>query len=340
MSNEEKQRLKDEFIDKDRVGQQRLFHLNQLLLKKELFEFIPSTSEQPISKPSHKRDRHGVSISGKRDIEQIVFSENENNSLNRVVVMHDLMNEAFSSRDKEATSTMNLLMTKLSHYNNLSVLIACHEFYPKGPNSVLLREQLTGIHLHSLANSQKARNYVYNYLTDYDEIAQYNQLFKELFKELFEFIASTSEQPISKTSRKRDKHGMSISGKRAIEQIVFSENENNSPNRVVVMDDLMNEAFNSRDKEVTSTMNLLMTKLSHHNNLSVLIFCNKLYPKGPNSVLLREQLTGIHLHSVANSQKARNYVCNYLAEDDEKAQYNQLFKEHVLDVVNGVKRKH
>ena len=29
MSNEEKQRLKDEFIDKDRIGmRQRLFHLN------------------------------------------------------------------------------------------------------------------------------------------------------------------------------------------------------------------------------------------------------------------------------------------------------------------------
>ena len=163
-------------------------------------------------------------------------------------------------------------------------------------------------------------------------------------KDLFEFIASTSNEAIiskkESSSCKRDKHGVSISGKRDIEQIVFSENENNSPNRVVVMDDLMNEAFNSRDKEVTSTMNLLMTKLSHHNNLSVLIVCHELYPKGPNSVLLREQLTGVHLHSVANSQKARNYVHTYLTENDEKAQYNQLFKEYVLDVVDGVKGKH
>ena len=118
MSNEEKQRLKDEFIDKDRVGmrQQRLFHLNRLPSKKELFEFIASTSKQPISpqkeSSSHKRDKHGMSISGNRDIEQIVFSENKNNSLNRLVVMDDLMNEAFNSRDKEVTSTMNLLMTK------------------------------------------------------------------------------------------------------------------------------------------------------------------------------------------------------------------------------------
>ena len=105
------------------------------------------------------------------------------------------------------------------------------------------------------------------------------------------------------------------------------------------MDDLMNEAFNSGDKEVTSTMNLSMIKLSNHNNLSVLIVCHKLYPKGPNSVLLREQLTGVHLHSVADSQKARNYVHTYLTDNDEKAQYNQLFKEHVLDIVDGVKGK-
>ena len=56
-------------------------------------------------------------------------------------------------------------------------------------------------------------------------------------------------------------------------------------------------------------------------------------------MLLRDQLTGIHLHSVANAQKAKIYVCNYLTDNDEKAQYNQLFKEHILDVVNGVKGK-
>ena len=66
----------------------------------------------------------------------------------------------------------------------------------------------------------------------------------------------------------------------------------------------MNEAFISRDKEVNSMMNLLMTKLSHHNNISVLLVCHELYPKGSNSVLLRDQLTGMHLHVVANVQKA------------------------------------
>ena len=51
-----------------------------------------------------------------------------------------------------------------------------------------------------------------------------------------------------------------------------------------------------------------MTKLSHHNNISILLVCHKLYSKGPNSILLREQLTGIHLHSVTNTRKAKNYI--------------------------------
>ena len=93
--------------------------------------------------------------------------------------------------------------------------------------------------------------------------------------------------------------------------------KNEAPNRVIVMDDLMNEAFNSRDKEVNSTMNLLMTKLSHHNNTSVLLVCHELYRIWHSMVLLREQLTGIHLHAVANAQKAKNYICNYLADKDK-----------------------
>ena len=113
-------------------------------------------------------------------------------------------------------------------------------------------------------------------------------------------------------SRKRDKHRNVMKEHQSMEQIVFSENEHDAPNRVIFMDDLMNEAFNSRDKEVNSMMNLLMTELSHHNNSSVLLVCHKLYPKGTNSVLLRERLTGIHLHAVANTQKVKNYVCNYL----------------------------
>ena len=106
MSNEEKQRFKDEFID--RVGtSKRLFHLNGLPSKKELFKFITSTSE---IKQSKKEELHkcGASIGSRKEIEQIVLSENENNSPNRVVIMDDLTIDAFNSRDKEVTSTMNL----------------------------------------------------------------------------------------------------------------------------------------------------------------------------------------------------------------------------------------
>ena len=66
--------------------------------------------------------------------------------------------------------------------------------------------------------------------------------------------------------RKRDKEGRIsrvVNQEQSLEEIVFSENEESTPNRVVVMDDLMNEAFNSCDKDVNSMMNLLMTKLSH-----------------------------------------------------------------------------
>ena len=49
----------------------------------------------------------------------------------------------------------------------------------------------------------------------------------------------------------------------------------------------------------------------------------------------------MHLNSVANTQKAKNYVCNCLTDDDEKCQYNQLFKEHVLDIGDSIKgRRH
>ena len=84
-----------------------------------------------------------------------------------------------------------------------------------------------------------------------------------------------------------------------------SKSENEVPNRVIVMDNLMNEAFNSRDKEVNSMMNLLITKLSHHNNISVLLVCHELYPKGPSCVLLREHLTGMHLHAVQMRKRPR-----------------------------------
>ena len=67
------------------------------------------------------------------------------------------------------------------------------------------------------------------------------------------------------------------------EDVVFAETEQTTPNRVIMLDDLMTEAFNVRDNEVM--MNLLIMKSSHHNNMSILIVCHELYPKGKNSVL-------------------------------------------------------
>ena len=108
-------------------------------------------------------------------MEDIVFGENEKTTPNRVIVLDDLMTEAFGVWDNK--SMMNLLMTKLSHHNNISMLIVCHELYPKGKNSVLFRD--TGIHLHSIANQQKVKKYIYSYLSDDQEKRHYDQLFNE-----------------------------------------------------------------------------------------------------------------------------------------------------------------
>ena len=84
-------------------------------------------------------------------------------------------------------------------------------------------------------------------------------------------------------------------------------------------------------------MNLITTKLSHHNNLSILIVCHELYPKGKNSVLFRDQLSGVHLHAIANQQRIRRYIYGFLSDDVEKHQ----FDKHVLrinDSVNGNRR--
>ena len=97
----------------------------------------------------------------------------------------------------------------------------------------------------------------------------------------------------------------------------------------------MNESFSLRENDVT--MNLLMRKLSHHNNVSMLIMCHELYPKGRNSVLFCQQLAGVYLHSIANHQKAQKYVYSYLSNDKEKRQYNQLFNEHILRINDGFK---
>ena len=45
--------------------------------------------------------------------------------------------------------------------------------------------------------------------------------------------------------------------------IVSKESIEMAPNRVIVLDDLMNDAFNSKDKSVDSTMKLLMTIITY-----------------------------------------------------------------------------
>ena len=121
--------------------------------------------------------------------------------------------------------------------------------------------------------------------------------------------------------------------------IVSKESMETAPNRVIVLDDLMNDALSSKDKSIDSTMKLFMTKLSHHNNISVLIVCHELYPKGQNSVLFRGQLTGLHLHSIADTRKARTYVHNFLTDNDEKDQFDTLHKQHVLGIKDTSERK-
>ena len=85
-------------------------------------------------------------------------------------------------------------------------------------------------------------------------------------------------------------------------------------------------------------MQLLMTKLSHHNNISVLIMCQELYPKGKNAVLLQEQLTGVHIHSLTNVRKIVLFIRNYLNDKEEEDQYVKLFEEHVSRVSPAVNK--
>ena len=171
MSIEEKKNLRSEFIIKSLKKPQRLFHLNRVPTIEDLHEFIATTSELGgRNQKSCKCNKHSVTVqANKCNNKSIVYNEDESNTPNCVVVLDDLMSEAFNSKNKPLSQAMDLLMTKLSHHNDVSVLIVCHELYPKGPNSVLMREQLTGVHIHSVANSQNPRNFIKNYLSDDDE---------------------------------------------------------------------------------------------------------------------------------------------------------------------------
>ena len=64
MSSEEKQHLKEEFINEDGVEEQpqRLFHLNRLPANKKLFEFESMTKKIELKKTPCKRDFLGPLI--------------------------------------------------------------------------------------------------------------------------------------------------------------------------------------------------------------------------------------------------------------------------------------
>ena len=172
MSSAEKDNLAKHFV----VSlEQRLFHMPPFPMKQELFEFISSTTV--IAPPPPRKKQKNMHLQVTKDPEDVVFNEDQQSAPNRVVVFDDLMTEAFSNKNNE--SMMNLITTKLSHHNNLSILIVCHELYPKGKNSVLFRDQLSGVHLHTIANQQRIHRYIYGFLSDDVEKRQFDKLFNE-----------------------------------------------------------------------------------------------------------------------------------------------------------------
>ena len=80
-------------------------------------------------------------LMAKQDPEDVVFNEDERTAPNRVIVFDNLMTEAFTNRDNEAT--MNLITTKLSHHNNTLILIVCHELLCE--KSFILKEKFHAI---------------------------------------------------------------------------------------------------------------------------------------------------------------------------------------------------
>ena len=152
--------LKQELVDNFVVdSQQRVFHLDRFPTQDDIFEFISGTSNDNIERRSHKRKSSGgEKIKYSPPPKFYVYAESSRDAPHRVIVLDDLMVEAFDK--SENRDVMQLLMTKLSHHNNISVLIVCHELYPKGKNAVLLRDQLTGVHIHSLANVKKIVSFI------------------------------------------------------------------------------------------------------------------------------------------------------------------------------------
>ena len=131
MSSAKKENLVKHFVVSP---EQRLFHMPHFPMKQELFQFdFQHLYYWHCTSPDEKKKNVHLQVT--KDPEDIVFNEDQQSAPNRVIVFDDLMTEAFSNKDNE--STMNLIMTKLSHHNNLSILKVCHELCPKGKNSIL-----------------------------------------------------------------------------------------------------------------------------------------------------------------------------------------------------------
>ena len=160
-------------------------------------------------------------------------------------------------------------------------------------------------------------------------------------QEVFEFISTTATTSAAANvggggqGRKHQKTNEGDVRLVAKQDPEDDEDERTAPNRVIVFDDLMTEAFTNRDNEATT--NLITTYLSHHNNTSILIVCHKLYPKEKNSVLFRDQLTGVHLHAIANQQRICHYIYGFLSDNAGKRQFDRLLNEHVLRVNDSYK---
>ena len=175
VSLELKQELVDNFVVDSQ--QQRVFHLDRFPMQDDIFNFISGTSNNNIER-RRKRKSSGEKIMYSPPPKYYVYAESSRDAPHRVIVLDDLMVEAFNK--SENRDVMQLLMTKLSHHNNISMLIVCHELYPKGKNAVLLRDQLMGVHIHSLANVKKIVSFIRNYLNDdKKEEDQYVRLFEE-----------------------------------------------------------------------------------------------------------------------------------------------------------------
>ena len=125
MSLGEKENLVRHFISNP---QQQLFHVSRFPTKQEVFEFISMTANVVGGRKTTNKEEGDVRLVAKQDPEAVVFNEDDRTAPNRVIAFDDLMTEAFTNRDNEAT--MNLITTKLSHHNNTSIL-SVTSFIPK-----------------------------------------------------------------------------------------------------------------------------------------------------------------------------------------------------------------